>query len=98
MTPDEIRTVFIDELTRIAPDVEASTLSDEDHLMDDLGLDSMDILNLFTALQDRLVLFFKFDLQAFDFQHLLFLILTYRSLCLSAPSIRIGGVMSWHKA
>lgn len=54
MTPDEIRTVFIDELTRIAPDVEASTLSDEDHLMDDLGLDSMDILNLVTALQDRL--------------------------------------------
>lgn len=54
MTRDEIRTVFIDELTRIAPDIEAATLSDDDHLMDDLGLDSMDILNLVTALQTRL--------------------------------------------
>ncbi|MRU14768.1 acyl carrier protein [Roseovarius sp. A21] len=54
MTRDEIRSVFIDELTRIAPDVEAATLSDDDHLMDDLGLDSMDILNLVTALQTRL--------------------------------------------
>lgn len=54
MTSDEIRAVFIEELTRIAPDIDAETISDEDHLMDDLGLDSMDILNLVTALQKRL--------------------------------------------
>lgn len=54
MNRDEIRDVFIGELTRIAPDIDGGTVSDEDHLMDDLGLDSMDILNLVTAIQSRL--------------------------------------------
>lgn len=54
MTRDEIRTVFIEELTRIAPDIDVETIAGKDHLMDDLGLDSMDILNLVTALQSRL--------------------------------------------
>ena len=54
MTHDEIRTAFVDELTRIAPDIDGETVSDEDHLMDGLGLDSMDILNLVTAIQTRL--------------------------------------------
>jgi len=54
MTRNEIRTAFVDELTRIAPDIDGKTVSDEDHLMDDLGLDSMDILNLVTAIQTRL--------------------------------------------
>jgi len=54
MTRDEIRTAFIEELTRIAPDVDAASVAGDDHLMDDLGLDSMDILNLVTAIQTRL--------------------------------------------
>jgi len=54
MTRDEIRTAFIEELTRIAPDVDADSVAGDDHLMDDLGLDSMDILNLVTAIQTRL--------------------------------------------
>lgn len=54
MTHDEIRIAFVEELTRIAPDIDGETVSDEEHLMDDLGLDSMDILNLMTAIQTRL--------------------------------------------
>jgi len=54
MTRDEIRSAFIDELTRIGPDIDWDSLSDEDHLQDDLDLDSMDILNLVTAIQKRL--------------------------------------------
>jgi acyl carrier protein len=54
MTENEIRRIYIDELTRIAPDLEASSISENDHLQDDLELDSMDILNLVTALHQRL--------------------------------------------
>lgn len=54
MTEDDIRTAFIEELTKIAPDLAAEDIDDADHLHDDLGLDSMDILNLVTALHHRL--------------------------------------------
>ena len=54
MTKDDIRTAFLEELTRIAPDVSPADIDDSDHLQDDLGLDSMDVLNLVTALHDHL--------------------------------------------
>lgn len=54
MTRDEIRCAFLEELTRIAPDIDPATVSDSDRLAEDLELDSMDILNLVTALHDRL--------------------------------------------
>lgn len=54
MTRDEIRTAFVQELTRIAPDIDPDTVSDDDQLLDDLELDSMDILNLVTAIEKRL--------------------------------------------
>jgi len=54
MVPEDIRAVFIDELVSIAPDIEAETVSDDDQLMHDLGLDSMDFLNLVIALHKRL--------------------------------------------
>ncbi|MHC0053068.1 acyl carrier protein [Actibacterium sp. D379-3] len=53
MTQDEIRTAFIEELIRIAPDLEPDTIGSSDHLQDDLELDSMDILNLVVALHKR---------------------------------------------
>lgn len=54
MTKQDIRTAFIEELVAIAPDIDPATLGENDHLQDDLELDSMDILNLVTALHRRL--------------------------------------------
>lgn len=54
MTENEIRTAFIEELTKVAPDIAPEDVGDDDHIQDDLGLDSMDVLNLVTALHQRL--------------------------------------------
>ncbi|TDK45038.1 acyl carrier protein [Antarcticimicrobium luteum] len=54
MTPTEIRTTYLEELVAIAPDLDADTVGDNDHIQTDLALDSMDVLNLVTALHDRL--------------------------------------------
>jgi acyl carrier protein len=54
MTAPDIRTVFLEELARIAPDIDPGMVGDDDHIQDDLELDSMDILNLVTALHARL--------------------------------------------
>ena len=53
MTHDEIRAAFITDLTAVAPDIDAESLRYDDHLRDDLGLDSMDFLNLVSALHKR---------------------------------------------
>jgi acyl carrier protein len=53
MTPSEIRTAFLDDLTAVAPDLDPATISDNDHMQEDLGLDSMDFLNLVSALHKR---------------------------------------------
>lgn len=49
----DLRTAFLEELVAIAPDLDATSIGDEDHLQDDLGLDSMDFLNLVSALHKR---------------------------------------------
>ncbi|WP_146348174.1 acyl carrier protein [Phaeobacter marinintestinus] len=54
MTENEIRTAFIEELTKVAPDIAPEDVGDDDHIQDDLELDSMDVLNLVTALHQRL--------------------------------------------
>ena len=54
MTNPDYRAIFLEELVRVAPDIEADTLGDDDHIQDDLELDSMDVLNLVTALHERL--------------------------------------------
>ena len=54
MTEADIRTAFLEELTQIAPDIDPDEVGEEDHLQDDLELDSMDFLNLVTALHQRL--------------------------------------------
>lgn len=53
MTEKDFRTAFVEELTRIAPDIDAGSVGDDDHIQDDLELDSMDVLNLVSALHDR---------------------------------------------
>lgn len=53
MTPQELKAAFIEELVKVAPDIDADTVGDDDHIQDDLELDSMDVLNLVTALHGR---------------------------------------------
>jgi acyl carrier protein len=53
MTPEQCRTAFLEELTRVAPDIDPATVGDDDHIQNDLELDSMDVLNLVTALHAR---------------------------------------------
>ncbi|WP_083100410.1 acyl carrier protein [Pseudophaeobacter leonis] len=54
MTDADIRQAFLEELTKVAPDIAPSDVGDGDHLQDDLELDSMDFLNLVSALHKRL--------------------------------------------
>ena len=54
MTEAEIRKVYLEELIRVAPDLDAASIGGSDHLQDDLELDSMDVLNLVIALDGRL--------------------------------------------
>ena len=54
MTDADIRNAFLEELTKIAPDIALGDVGEDDHLQDDLDLDSMDFLNLVTALHQRL--------------------------------------------
>jgi acyl carrier protein len=53
MSPQELRSAFLDCLVAVAPDIDPATVGDNDHLQDDLELDSMDILNLVAALHKR---------------------------------------------
>ncbi|MEM1429880.1 MAG: phosphopantetheine-binding protein [Pseudomonadota bacterium] len=53
MTQEELRAAFLEELLSIAPDLDGETIADDDHIQDDLELDSMDVLNLVTALHER---------------------------------------------
>ncbi|WP_425053447.1 acyl carrier protein [Psychromarinibacter sp. S121] len=54
MTDPDIRAIYLEELVKIAPDLDAEDIANEDHLQDDLELDSMDILNFVSALHARL--------------------------------------------
>jgi acyl carrier protein len=54
MTGTDLQNVIIEELVKVAPDLEPDDIGEEDHLLDDLGIDSMDFVNLLSALQARL--------------------------------------------
>jgi acyl carrier protein len=54
MSPSDIRAVFQDELGRIAPEVDFETIEPEADLREQVDIDSMDFLNLVTALHQRL--------------------------------------------
>ena len=56
MTRDDITAVLIDELGRIAPEIDATELDPDADLREQLDIDSMDFLNLVTSLQERLEL------------------------------------------
>ncbi len=49
----DFRAAFLEDLTKIAPDIDPTTVDDDDHIQDDLELDSMDVLNLVSALHER---------------------------------------------
>ena len=54
MTPDEIKHVIVDALTRIAPEVNTASIRPDANLREELDLDSIDFLNLVLALHERL--------------------------------------------
>lgn len=66
MTKDDIRRAYIEELVRVAPDLDPDTIGGGDHLQDDLELDSMDVLNLVIALSKR----FGVDIPEADYPHI----------------------------
>lgn len=56
MSSQYLRTAFLEELATVFPDIDLAAVGDDDHLQNDLGLDSMDFLNLVTALHKRFAL------------------------------------------
>ena len=54
MSPEDIRAVIRDELARIAPEIDFETLDPATDLREQADLDSMDYLNLLTAVHQRL--------------------------------------------
>jgi acyl carrier protein len=54
MNPIDIRAVIKDELGRIAPEVDFEAIDPEANLREQVDIDSMDFLNLVTALHQRL--------------------------------------------
>lgn len=54
MTDEDIRAVLRDELGRIAPEIDFEGLDPSVDLREQADLDSMDFLNLLTALHQRL--------------------------------------------
>jgi acyl carrier protein len=66
MTRDDLSAVLIDELSRIAPEMEPTRLNPEADLREELDIDSMDFLNLMTALSARLAI----DIPEIDYPNL----------------------------
>ena len=54
MTRDDITAALIDELGRIAPEIDAAQINPQAELREELDINSMDFLNLVTALHQRL--------------------------------------------
>lgn len=54
MKQEDLRRTILEELARIAPDVDVAAVDDQASLRDDYDLDSVDALNLLTALHKRL--------------------------------------------
>lgn len=54
MNNDQLTAAFVEEVLCVAPDLTREDLTPAAHLQQDLGLDSMDVLNLVAALHARL--------------------------------------------
>lgn len=52
MNPDDARTAVLAALARVAPEIDPATVGDDDELQVELELDSMDFLNLVTAVSE----------------------------------------------
>jgi acyl carrier protein len=66
MTHDEIAATVIDELGRIAPEIDAGHLDPDVDLREQFDIDSMDFLNLVIALGERL----KIEIPETDYSNL----------------------------
>ena len=53
MTPTDLRAAFLTNLIAVAPDLDPATIGEDDHMQDDLGLDSMKFMHLISALHGR---------------------------------------------
>lgn len=54
MNDDERRALLLEVLGEIAPEADAADVDPSEDLRDELDLDSMDMLNLVTAVEERL--------------------------------------------
>ncbi len=54
MSAQDLRATIMAQLVAVAPDLEGETIADDAHFLDDLGIDSMDFLNLVAALKKKL--------------------------------------------
>jgi len=54
MLRSDLRQLLIQEITSIAPDIDADSFDDRARLRDDYDMDSMDSLNLASAIHKRL--------------------------------------------
>ncbi|WP_298423111.1 acyl carrier protein [Rhodoblastus sp.] len=54
MNENEIRAIFLEELGNVAPEMDLATLAPNADLREALDIDSMDFLNLATAVHHRL--------------------------------------------
>jgi acyl carrier protein len=66
MTPSDLRQAIVEELTRIAPEIDPATIAPGVSFRDQLDLDSMDFLNFVLALHARLGV----DIPEGDYPHL----------------------------
>ena len=66
MTRDDITTVLIDELGRIAPEIDTTHVDPDAELREEFDIDSMDFLNLVTSIGQR----FKIDIPETDYLNL----------------------------
>jgi acyl carrier protein len=54
MTPDELKHIVVEALTRIAPEIDPGSIAPGVSFRDQLDLDSMDFLNFVLSLHERL--------------------------------------------
>lgn len=54
LSEEQIRSVLVEELGRIAPEIEFETIDPDGDMRDEMDIDSMDHLNLMIALHQRL--------------------------------------------
>ncbi len=67
MNTIEVETALKEEIHRIAPDIDATTIDREANLQEEFDIDSMDFLHLVTALSNR----FSIDMPEADYPRMM---------------------------